>query len=139
MNQWNFIQENGLQTGDRLIRKKGPLSRHHGIYILSDNGPIVAENQAGKGVQYVTLATFLHEGRDNEIYIQRFVGTEDARQTVIPRVNELLGTPYNLLTFNCEHFAELVQNGVAVSRQVGAAAFGVILIGVGALAFGGKK
>jgi hypothetical protein len=139
MNQWNFIQQNDLQTGDRLTRKKGPFSRHHVIFVQTMDGPRIAENQAGKGVQYAFLEDFICEAGATEIRIEKFSGNEAERLTVIPRINDLLGRPYNLFNFNCEHFAELVQNGVAVSKQVGVAALGSLALFIGLLVFAGKR
>ncbi|HZE84440.1 MAG TPA: lecithin retinol acyltransferase family protein [Puia sp.] len=139
INQGGFIEQTGLQTGDRLIRQKGPFSSHHVIFVQTSNGPLVAENQAGKGVQYVTLEDFLRNAGTGTIQIQKFSGTEADRQAVISRINALIGTSYNLVNFNCEHFAELIQTGVAVSKQVGAAVLSALLIGICLAIAGGRK
>jgi hypothetical protein len=140
MNAWFFVEQNDLQTGDRLITEKGPFSRHHSIFVQVLNGvPLVAENQAGKGVQYITLEDFLLRTGSGKIWIQKFVGTQSARESLIPRINALVNTPYDLVNFNCEHFANLIQTGVVASKQVAVAVLGVIVIGIGFLAFGGNK
>jgi hypothetical protein len=59
MNAYLFTQQHGLRIGDRLITEKGPVSRHHAIFVQIPGGlPLVAENQVGKGVQYITLEEF---------------------------------------------------------------------------------
>lgn len=127
MNQLFFTQQYNLKTGDRLIRAKGPLSTHHGIYVGIYNGlPMVAENQIGHGVRYVSLETFMSGNPLREI--RRFSGTQEQRQAIIPRINRLLGKSYDLLNFNCEHFAELIQNNRTHSRQVNNALMGVALL-----------
>ncbi len=48
MNQLAIVDQHDLQIGDRLIRKKGPFSKHHGIYGGFRNGvPAVAHNLSG--------------------------------------------------------------------------------------------
>jgi hypothetical protein len=108
-----------LQVGDRLVREKGIFSTHHGIYAGVYNGVAwVAENQIWAGVRYVSLNTFLNNDVNNLVRVKPFMGTEIERQNIIPKLNTLIGTQYNLVNFNCEHFAELIQNGKARSKQV---------------------
>lgn len=46
MNQIYFANYHNLQIGDRLVREKGPFSKHHGIYAGFHHGNhLVAENQ----------------------------------------------------------------------------------------------
>lgn len=138
MNPELFIQQNDLLTGDRIITEKGPVSRHHAIFVrVPGRVPQVAENQAGRGVQYITLEEFLLRTGNGKIWIQKFVGSENARKNVIPQIDALIGKPYNLVNFNCEHFANLIQTGVAVSKQVAAAVLGVAVVSIfGLLALG---
>ncbi len=71
--------------------------------------------------------------------IEKFKGTEQARSEVVPRINELLGKKYDLINFNCEHFAEFIQTGVAASKQVAFAVLAVAAVGIGVLAFGNNN
>lgn len=115
----NLIAKYRLRLGDRLVRHKGVFSKHHGIYIGIHNGvALVAENQLGEGVQYISLSEFLLNEPSNLCRVERFKGTEYARQNIIPRINSLIGTQYDLINFNCEHFSELIQKGKAESKQV---------------------
>jgi hypothetical protein len=136
-----LIRKYDLRTGDRLITEKGPFSRHHSIFVhFPGNVPLVAENQAGKGVQYNTLHDFVARLSSGKIEVQKFGGTEAAREMVVPKINALIGARYDLVNFNCEHFANLIQTGVAVSKQVAIAVLGVAVIGIGLVAFGrGRK
>jgi hypothetical protein len=36
----------------------------------------------------------------------------------VKRALDMVGQPYSLINFNCEHFSEFVQHGKARSRQV---------------------
>ncbi len=113
------------QIGDRLVRRKGILE-HHGIYIGYYNGQhIVAENNPPHGVRYVTYEGFL-DG-NNLVRVNRFTGTELQRKQIIPFIESKIGTQYNLMNYNCEHFASEIQNGKPASEQVQQ----VALIGIG--------
>lgn len=119
MNEFYFVNYYNLKIGDRVVREKGIVSKHHGIYAGIDNGRAwVAENQRGNGVQYITLSEFLLGNENTLTRIERFKQSEYERQNVISRINALLGKPYDLVNFNCEHFAELIQTGNIQSRQV---------------------
>ena len=136
----SIVNQLNLQTGDRLIRRKGPLSRHHGIFVENFDGTaLVAENQAGNGVQYVSLEDFLQGSSANLVNIVRFPGTEEARQHVIMRINALIGVQYDLVNFNCEHFAELIQSGVATSLQVKNTLLGLAVLGLGIWALSSQR
>jgi hypothetical protein len=131
MNELYLVSINQLNVGDRLVREKGPFSKHHGIYVGIHNSiPLVAENQIGMGVQYVSLSQFLLFNPNNLTRIERFAGTEYARALIISRINQLRGTNYDLINFNCEHFAEFIQTGNSESKQVKNA-----FAGLGVLAF----
>lgn len=108
---------NTIKTGDLIVREKGPFSTHFMVYIGMENGNhIVAENQNGFGVRYVNLIEALNGNSIKRL--ENFVGTESERSLVIPRINILLGKGYDLIAFNCEHFARLISNGKTYSRQV---------------------
>jgi hypothetical protein len=50
--------------------------------------------------------------------IVRFEGDNFQRKHAIQRALEKLGQPYDLINFNCEHFATYVQTGIPTSNQV---------------------
>ncbi len=108
---------NTLRTGDLIVRQKGPFSTHYVVYIGLHNGAkMVAENQSGHGVRYTKLDDAL-DGNPIKRF-ERFGGQESERALVVPRINKLLGTDYNLIAFNCEHFARWIANGKPESKQV---------------------
>lgn len=108
---------NNLQTGDLIVRQKGPLSTHFIVWIGVQNGiKVVAENQTGVGVRFTSLEEAL---AGNSIRrLEKFGGNENQRQEVISRIKKLLGKPYDLIVFNCEHFARWVATGKIESKQV---------------------
>jgi len=59
--------------------------------------------------------------------VKRFQGNNYERKLAIERALKLLGKPYNLINFNCEHFANYVQSGNVKSDQLG---WGFVLLGV---------
>src|SRR5688572_609041 len=98
---------NTLRTGDLIVRQKGPFSTHFLVYIGIQNGVhVVAENQTGVGVRFTTLKEAL---AGNVIKrFEPFGGTETQRKLVVIKVNEILGKAYDLIVFNCEHFARWI-------------------------------
>ncbi|MCY7358864.1 MAG: lecithin retinol acyltransferase family protein [Rudanella sp.] len=126
-----FVYSTGLQIGDRVVRRKSFGTTHHGIYAGISNGqPIIAENQRGFGVRYVTLSEFLLHDFSSLHHIEPI--TNLGRVDVLPVIEKFLGTPYNLVTFNCEHFAHLIQHGRARSVQA-QVAWGIFLFFVSSL------
>lgn len=121
---------NSLRTGDLIVRQKGPWSTHYIVWIGWQNGvQVVAENQIGHGVRYISLNEAL---AGNPIKrFEKFGGTESQRQLVIHKINALLGKSYDLVVFNCEHFARWIATGKMSSSQVAIASN--ILIASGAL------
>jgi hypothetical protein len=127
------VNLNTLKIGDLIVRQKGPFSTHYMVYIGWQNGhQIVAENQSGKGVRYISL----HEALAGNpiLRFEPFGGTEIQRLSVVSRINNLLGKQYDLVVFNCEHFARWISTGKVESKQVKTASTFAITAGVTMLA-----
>lgn len=108
---------NTLKTGDLIVRQKGPFSTHYIVWIGWQNGvQVVAENQNGIGVRYTTLKEAM--AGNSVKRLEKFGGTESQRQLVVSKINSLVGKPYDLIVFNCEHFARWVATGKIESKQV---------------------
>jgi hypothetical protein len=106
-----------LKIGDLIVRQKGPFSTHFMVYVGIQNGiPMVAENQNDVGVRFNSLKNAL-AGNDIKRF-EKFGGTEAQRSLVIPRIKNLIGKSYDLIIFNCEHFARYIASGNAESKQV---------------------
>lgn len=111
---------NTLNTGDLIVREKGPFSTHYIVWIGWNNGiRVVAENHSIHGVRYTSLDEAL-AGKPIKRF-EKFGGTESQRYLVISEINKLIGRSYNLIVFNCEHFARWISTGRIESRQVQAA------------------
>jgi len=116
-----------LATGDKLQRP-GPLGTWHvGIYIGRDyfGRDWVIHNDKGGVVKEDVLSTFA-AGFPVSL-VQRVASTWGEQQQIVARAHSLLGQKFDLLDFNCEHFANYAQTGVAHSPQlrfaIGATAF----------------
>ena len=116
------MNESVLEIGD-VIRIDRPGYKHVGVYVGTrwfDRRDVV-HNRKGGGVELTTLAGF---SGGSEIFIhQKATGDYRQRQDVAKRAMQLLGTKYDLLTFNCEHAANLAQRGKAESPQLFGYAF----------------
>jgi hypothetical protein len=107
----NFVP---LQNGD-MVEVINPFSftRHVGIYAA---GRGFVHNDKACCVALVDEATFTG-GRKMRI-LSRVVGGWFEQEQVVQRALSLIGQPYDLLKFNCEHLAYYAQTGVARSPQL---------------------
>ncbi len=119
-----------LKTGDLIVRAKGIFSTHYMVYIENQGSNIiVAENQNGFGVRYVTLAEAL---KGNAIVrFEKFGGSDYERNTVVSKINTILGKSYDLVAFNCEHFARMISQGKPKSMQVETTSHIAMITGLG--------
>ena len=130
------LQLDNLLPGDRIVVPKSNLRlvQHHVIYLGYDENGIgwFAENKIGVGVQIVSAEEFLRD--ITEITrIEPFRGTDEQRNNAVQYAMALEGTNYDLLQFNCEHYANIVQHNRKESSQVST---GLILGVVGIAALG---
>lgn len=124
-----MIEYQKLKIGDRLIRTKGGiLSKHHAIYAgFWNEEHLIAENQNNIGVQYISLEQFLSEGTITRVEYNKL--DENSQSKVLDRINKKIGKGYNLLNYNCEHFANEILTGISESKQIKAAT----AIGIGVM------
>ncbi len=76
-------------------------------------------------MQWYNLLTF--SGGTAVRIISRVKGSWIDREQVLQRALRLLGTPYDLLKFNCQHAAYYTQTGIAKSPQL-LLAFGLAVL-----------
>jgi len=120
----NFVP---LQNGD-MVEVINPFSftRHVGIYAA---GRGFIHNDPACCVRLTDEATFTG-GRKMRL-IGRVTGGLFEQEQVVQRALSLIGQPYNLLKFNCEHLAYYAQTGVARSPQLAtglAALLGIVFL-----------
>jgi hypothetical protein len=128
-------QHYGLQPADKLIEPLAPIgpATHHSIYLGEDsNGQEwFSENVKQEGVRLITAEDFFYPGRPIR-NIVKFQGTPEQRKAAVQRALAEVGHPYNLINYNCEHFARQVQTGkprsLQVERFVGITLFLLILM-----------
>ena len=107
---------------------------HVGIYVgrRRFDGCDVVHNDKGNAVILSSQADFA-QGSRIQIW-KKASGNGLEREAIANRALALLGRRFDLITFNCEHAANLAQNGRAESPQlVGAAFLALALVGLLAL------
>ncbi len=121
-----YIQYFRLLPGDEIVLPKSLLNliHHHTVFLGYDhNGQSwMIENKIGYGVILTSADMFFHDN-PKVTSINRFSGTNGERKKIVEKALSLLGKPYHLINFNCEHFSNEIRNGEAKSHQV--AKFGV--------------
>lgn len=109
-----------LQPADRLIEPifQTGISKHHSIYLGVDahGTEWIAENHKFVGVRLIKAVDFFRNKK--HITVEQFTGTFPERIAAVKRALSLLGEPYDLISYNCEHYASYVQTGKAKSKQV---------------------
>lgn len=117
----NFLLINQLKPADRIVVPKSVfgLVQHHAIYLGKDHfgRDIIAENIVGKYVCTTPAEEFFAKN-PGITRIERFAGTGLERRQAVERALKLMGKPYSLIDFNCEHFANEVQNNIPFSPQL---------------------
>ncbi|RYG17924.1 MAG: hypothetical protein EOO07_10065 [Chitinophagaceae bacterium] len=123
----NYAKKIGLQTGDQIVTPLFALglSKHFAVYLGFENGiEWIAENHKVLGVRVIPAWQYF---KDVTVIsrIDQFKGTAAQRMVLMKKARSLAGTPYNLISYNCEHFATELTSGVSASRQVSFAALGL--------------
>lgn len=108
-----------LKAADVLVAKKrngfGRVLNHFVVYV-GDNTFI---GNLENGVKLLSINKLEILLVDYEpIRINYFKGSEYERELAVNRAFSKIGQEYNLLKFNCEHYANYVQKGTERSIQV---------------------
>jgi uncharacterized protein YycO len=131
MNQ--TIAYHGILPCDTIIVPKSGFNivQHFAVYIGQDfyGRDILIENKAGHGVRLVYADNFFNEA-PTITRIEKFTGTNYERYDKVKRALQKIGKPYNLINYNCEHFAREVRTGIPSSAQVGTALGILALVGL---------
>ncbi len=127
----SIIKKHDLEPGDRLVvPKKGlGLINHHGI-VLSNNSfyeNYIIENNVNTGVRVVSERTFF-EGVPSISKIEKFNGDTYLRSQSIAYALNLIGRKYDVMKYNCEHFANEIQWKPIESKQVKKALLALLII-----------
>jgi hypothetical protein len=116
----NFHELN-LKPGDRLIVPKSELKlvQHHVIYLGKDyqGQDLIAENKIDCGVRIISAKEFFKDVITITQIIQ-FEGGNYERKIAVQKALSKAGVGYDLINYNCEHFANEIQYGKKESKQV---------------------
>lgn len=107
-----------LQPGD-VVERMGFLgTRHKGIFAGWDRGGrgLVVHNAKNEFVKWDFLQNFA-AGLPVKIS-SRVARNPYEQRLIVKRAQSLLGRPYQLLSFNCDHFVTYAQTGKAQSSQL---------------------
>ncbi|MDX2001492.1 MAG: lecithin retinol acyltransferase family protein [Chitinophagales bacterium] len=132
MSRHPVIARYGLEPGDRIIEPKSGwnIIQHHSIYLGQDQygHDLITENNAGYGVRIVTANEYFKTvSRINKI--EKFKGSNLDRKAMVQNVLRSVGRPYDLISYNCEHFANEILTGHSTSTQVqGVLGIGILLL-----------
>jgi uncharacterized protein YycO len=137
----HLIQEHGIQKGDKVSRlKRGvPVIRHYAIYLGSndDGRHLFAENNVDNGVQIVTAHDFFRDS--NNIIVEPTNSSWQQREKSVQFAKSKIGQKYNLINYNCEHFANEVTTGKSISKQIIGWGMGALLLVAGGIFFNKSK
>ena len=120
-NSYSSAIHHGLQPGDRVLTHKSlwGIIKHHSLYVGMDAdwNAWVIENVVGEGVRWTRLDDLI--SRNGAITgIERFYGSEAQRNASINKALARIGLPYDVLSYNCEHFVNDVLYDQRKSQQV---------------------
>jgi hypothetical protein len=121
-----------ILPGDRIVEPKSNLRivQHHSIYLGQDIYGVewIIENKIGHGVRLVTSHDYFNDVIEIK-RIERFLGSGNERRLAVQKALWEVGKPYDLINYNCQHFANYVQHGEIRSEQVtGGIALGLALL-----------
>jgi uncharacterized protein YycO len=101
-----------LKPGDRVVVPKSSfgLIKHHAIYLGQNNSEqdLFIENKIGFGVRLVSAVDFFNQAK-KITKIERLIGNNAERKGAVEKALSKLGLPYDLINYNCQHFANEVQ------------------------------
>lgn len=117
-----FASTLNLQPADVLVIPKAlGTVEHYVVYLgINESGQeVYIENAPDGGVQILSIYQFLEQNQGCRVSrFRKFSGNAIERNEAVKRAISLVSTKYKLFNFNCESFANYVQNGVPFSKQV---------------------
>lgn len=118
------ILQLGLLPADRIVVPKSEfrIVQHHALYLGRNHWGVglIAENKIGYGVRLISADDFFKDIIEIT-RIEKFLGTNYQRKQAVQKALQKLGQPYQLIDYNCQHFANEIQYGKSESRQVATA------------------
>lgn len=119
-----------MEIGDKVRVRADFGFYHYAIYVgpCGPYGEDVVHNEKGGRVVFAYFHDFA-DGRDVEV-AQRAARSWEEREAIVRRAISLLGRRYDLVNFNCEHFANYAIAGVLRSETI-AALVALAFVGIG--------
>lgn len=119
-----------MKIGDQVSFRFGfaEMLTHTGVCVGFDGlslEPEIAHNSQRFGEVRISRLSEFSEGRPCSVVT---TGLQRSVPEVLRVVSGMVGRKYSLLSFNCEHFVNLVRKGRAYSSQVNTAAAIAIVI-----------
>ncbi len=116
-----YSKKFNLKPGDRIIVPKSGfrIIQHHALFLGQNyhGVDLIAENKLGCGVRLITADDFFKDVIDvTDIVL--FNGSNFERKIVVQKALKKIGEPYDLINYNCEHFANEIQTGKVESFQI---------------------
>jgi hypothetical protein len=119
-----------LKPGDSLVHPiEGiPGAKHFGVFLGEDHfgAELFAENQKFVGVRVLNSEDYIAANGAPE-RVDRLTCSDQERYQAVRRALQEAGKPYDLVVYNCEHYAKFVQTGSSTSNQVGNVFAGLLL------------
>jgi|SRR2546422_9696448 len=117
-----------FQVGDK-IKRSGPLGTWHiGIFLGRDlwGRDWVIHNEKNGYVKEDLLSNF---AAGNQVsFASRAAHNRQEQRQIVARARSLLGQEFDLLNFNCDHFATYAETGEASSPQLRQFAVGAVTL-----------
>lgn len=124
-----YAKTYGLKPGDQIVESLTSLglAKHFAMYLGWDKNGVewIAENKKHIGVQVITADEYFKSVLSIARF-EKFSGNNIARRIAVEKALRSVGKPYDLISFNCEHFITEITTGKATSKQIQVAS-GVIL------------
>lgn len=118
----NYVFAHRIQPADVIIVEKNGwrILDHFVVYLGEQHGQLYfAVNLSHRGVVVISEQELdVYSKKFTPISVRRFKGNDLQRHAAIQRALAANGQRYNLVGFNCEHYANYVQTGKASSAQV---------------------
>lgn len=121
----------GLEPGDTIVEPIFILgmAKHFAMYLGVDDKGVewITENKKFKGVQIIIAADYF-KNVSSIARIEKFNGNNAQRRVVVENAFRRAGKPYDLTSYNCEHYVNEITRGRPTSRQVEVASIGAFAL-----------
>lgn len=115
-----IIRQLDIEPGDRIVVPKSSIGivQHHALYLGYNNlgQHLICENIIGVGVKLTRVEDFFQDAI-SVTRVEKFQDDNFERRKIVEKALSKLGTPYNLINYNCESFCNDIQHNIIKSFQ----------------------